>query len=258
MKAAASEPGLTFDWPRREGFPFVLFGFGAVSLLAHAATFFLFQVADPSGTTIPRTPPQVSVLTPSSPEAIALLHWIDAQDPALVAAAHSVTPPGLFDIAYRPSYATMRTAPLGPVEQAVTIPFPPARDPLAIIASADAKPLTPPAIAAPHPTAVSFSSALAARAPVPLPPLVLKARTAGPVEPTRHLIGVTDRGEVRFVFLQSPSGNAALDDEAGAHLQTLAFAPGDTPVTWATAIVTWGDDAYSPTPNSETRTPKSP
>ena len=269
MKADATATGLTFDWPRREGFPFILFGCVAASLFAHAATFFLFQVADPLRTSIPPSAPQLSILTPSSPEAIALLHWIDAQDPALVAAANSVTPPGLFDIAYRPSYATLRTAPLGPVEQPVTVAFPPARDPLAIITSADARPPALPAVSAPHPTTIIFSSALAARAPTPLPPLALKTRTAEPVEPTCQLIGVTDHGEVRFVFPQSSSGNSALDDQAAAHLQTLVFTPGDAPITWATATVTWGDDAYGENPKpsearrqgdmgqSEIRNPKS-
>jgi len=245
MKAPAPDPGLTFDWPRREGFPFILFGCITASFFAHAATFFLFQVADPLRTSLPRSAPQVSVLTPSSPEAIALLHWIDAQDPALVATANSVTPPGLFDLSYRPSYATMRTAPLGPVEQAVTVAFPPARDPLSIITSADTKPAPSPAVSLPHPTTVIFSSALDDRAPTPLPALVVKTRTTEPVEPTRHLIGVTDRGEVRFVFLQSSSGNPSLDDQAAAHLQTLTFTPNDAPITWVTAIVTWGDDAYA-------------
>ncbi len=247
MKAHATAPDLTFDWPRREGFPFLLFGYVAASLFAHAATFFLFQVADPLRTSIPPSAPQVSVLTPSSPEAIALLHWIDAQDPALVAAANSVTPPGLFDIAYRPSYEK-KPMPLGPVEQPVTIAFPAARDPLAIITSADARPPAPPAIRAPHPTTVLFSSALADRAPVPLPPLAVKTRTAEPLVPTRQLIGVTGRGEVRFVFLQSSSGNPALDEQAAGHLQTLTFAASAAPITWATATITWGDDTYSPSP----------
>ena len=251
MKATATDPGLTFDWPRRGRFPFILFGCVAASLFAHAATFFLFQVADPIRTSLPRSAPQVSVLTPSSPEAIALLHWIDAQDPALVATANSVAPPGLFDIAYRPSYAIKRTAPLGPVEQPVAVAFPPARDPLAIIGSADARPPAPPAVSAPHPTTIIFSSALAARAPTPLPPLALKTHTAEPVEPTRLLIGVTDRGEVRFIFPQSSSGNPALDEQAAAHLQTLAFTPGDAPITWATATIAWGDDTYGENPKSK-------
>ena len=257
MKAPAPAASLTFDWPRREGFPFILFGCVAASFFAHAATFFLFQVADPLGTSIAPSAPQVSVLTPSSPEAIALLHWIDAQDPALVAAANSVTPPGLFDIAYRPSYEK-KPVPLGPVEQPVAVPFPAARDPLAIIASGEVKAATPPAVSAPQPTTVSFSAALASRAPAPLPPLILHARAAAPVEPTRHLIGVNDHGEVRFLFLQNPSGQPALDAQAAAHLQTLAFAPSDVPITWATATVTWGDDAYGENPKSEIRNPKSP
>ena len=251
MKADATAPSLTFDWPRREGFPFILFGCVAASLFAHAATFFLFQVADPVRTSIPPSAPQVSVLTPSSPEAIALLHWIDAQDPALVAAANSVAPPGLFDIAYRPSFSTKLPTPLGPVEQPVAIAFPPARDPLSIIRSADAKPSLPPAVSTPHPTTVIFSSALAARAPAPLPPLIVKTHTAEPVEPTRHLIGVTDHGEVRFVFLQSTSGNPALDEQAAAHFQTLTFAASDAPITWATATITWGDDTYGENPKSK-------
>ena len=250
MKANPPAQALTFDWPRREGFPFQLFGCVAASLFAHAATFFLFQVADPLGTSLPRSAPQVSVLTPSSPEATALLHWIDAQDPALVATANSVTPPGLFDIPYRPSYATPPAA-LGPVERPVAVAFPPARDPLAIIMSADAKPPTPPKISTPQPTTVIFSSALAARAPVPLPQAGWKTRSKEPLEPSRHLIGVTDRGEVRFVFPQETSGNLALDDLAAAYLQTLVFAPGDAPITWATATVDWGDDAYAKNPKSK-------
>ena len=245
MKAPAPADSLTFDWPRREGFPFILFGCVVASFFAHAATFFLFQVADPLGTSIAPSAPQVSVLTPSSPEAIALLHWIDAQDPALVAAASAVTPPGLLDIPYRPSYATMRTAPLGPVEQSVAVPFPSARDPLAVIASGEMKTVAPPAVSTPQPTTVRFSAALASRAPSPLPPLVLKVRAAAPVETTSHLIGVNDRGEVRFLFLQNSCGQPALDAQAAAHLQTLAFAPNDAPITWATATVTWGDDAYA-------------
>ena len=257
MKTPAPADRLTFAWPRPEGFPFILFGCVAASLFAHAATFFLFQVADPLGTSIPPSAPQVSVLTPSSPEAIALLHWIDAQDPALVAAASAVTPPGLLDIPYRPSYEK-KPAPLGPVEQPVAVPFPAARDPLAIIASGEVKAVAPPAIRAPQPTSVRFAAVLASRVPEPLPPLVLHTRATAPVEPTRQLIGVNDHGEVRFVFLQNSCGQPALDEQAAAHLQTLAFAPSDAPITWATATVTWGDDAYGENPKSEIRNPKSP
>lgn len=251
MKADAPAPSLTFDWPRREGFPFILLGCVIASLLAHAATFFLFQVNDPRGTSIPRTAPQVSVLTPSSPEAIALLHWIDAQDPALVASASSVTPPGLFDIAYRPSYATMRTAPLAPAETPVTVSFPSARDALAIITSTAPQPAVPPVAEQSHLTTVRFSSTLDGRTPTAPPALVLQTRALEPAEPTRHLIGVTDRGEVRFLFLQDSSSQPALDDQAAAHLQSLRFPPSEAPITWAIATVIWGDDAYAEKPPSK-------
>jgi hypothetical protein len=242
---AAPASGLTFDWPRRGGFSFLFSGCVVLSLLAHVATFFLFQVSDPPGTSIPRTAPTVSVLTPSSPEAIALLHWIDAQDPALVATANSITPPGIYDIAYTPSYATMRTAPLGPAEPVVIVPFPSAREPLAIITSADPQPLLPTTVSEPHPTTFLFTSSLATRAPASLPTYAWKSRTSTPVQPSQFLIAVTDRGEVRFVFPQGVPDNPALESEAAAYLQTLTFAPSDRPITWATATVSWGDDAYA-------------
>jgi hypothetical protein len=241
---APTSPSLTFDWPRRTGFPFLFLSCVAVSLLAHAATFVLFQASDPPGTSIPRTAPTISVLTPSSPEAIALLHWIDAQDPALVATANSITPPGIYDIAYTSSYATMRTAPLGPPEAGAAVGFPPAREPLAVIASADPKRVFPAVAEDPRPTTFLFSGPLAARVPSPFPAFGWKKRATAPVEASRFLIGVTERGEVRFLFPQGSSGNPALDDQAAAYVQKLAFAPSDQPIVWATATVTWGDDAY--------------
>ena len=255
MKTAASTSGLTFDWPRREGFPFVLFGCVAISLLAHVVTFFLFQVAEPPGTTIPHPAPRVSVLTPSSPEADSLLQWIDAQDPALAA---TPAPPGLPDTAYRPSYAMMRTSPLGPVETPVAVPFPPVREPLAVITSGVPRPALRPVPGTPQSTVVTFSAALESRAPTAFPSLVPKTRATEPVEPTRHLFGVTGDGTVRFVFLQSSSGNAALDEQAAAHLQTLSFQPADAPIIWATTTVTWGADAYGENPQSTIRHPPSP
>ncbi len=258
MKAEATAPSLIFDWPRREGFPFVLFACVAASLFAHAATFFLFQVNEPLGTSIPRTPPQVSVLTPSSPEAIALLHWIDAQDPALVATANSITPPGLFDLAYRPSYATPRTLPLGPVEQPVVVSFPAAREPLAIITSTAPKITPAPAAHTSEPTIARFAPSLASRAPTPPPPLIWKTRASSPVEPAHFLLAVTDRGEVRFLFLQNSSGNPALDEHATAWLQNFAFAANEAPITWATATVTWGDDAFAANQQSGISNQQSP
>src|SRR5579871_6950726 len=129
MKPAATPVDLTFSTPNDSGFPFVLFLCVLGSLLAHAATFFLFQVVYPQRVTIPQPAPRVSLLTPSSPENVALLRWIEAEDPALVASDHADAPPGLAEVRYRPSFARPRTAPLGaPEEQPHAVRYPPARD----------------------------------------------------------------------------------------------------------------------------------
>ena len=73
MKSPAADPGLIFDWSLRERFPLILFGCVFLSAVAHVATFFLFQVIYPQRVTISPPPPQVELLTASSPENEALL-----------------------------------------------------------------------------------------------------------------------------------------------------------------------------------------
>src|SRR5579871_1381696 len=129
MKTPVPEAELTFVSANDRGFPFILFLCVLGSVLLHAATFFLFQVVYPQRVTIPAPAPRVSLLTPSSPENIALLRWIEAEDPALVASDHADAPPGLAEVRYRPSFARPRTAPLGaPEEQPHAVRYPPARD----------------------------------------------------------------------------------------------------------------------------------
>src|SRR5258708_3899096 len=119
MNVTPSEPDLTFHWPAEKGFPYVLFICVAGSLFAHVATFFLFQVVYPQRVTIPQPAPYVSLLTPTTPENVAFLRWIESEDPALITSDSAVPPPGLLEVRYRPSFAVPRTAPLGaPVEKA--------------------------------------------------------------------------------------------------------------------------------------------
>ena len=245
MKPPARDAVLTFDWPDRERFPWFLFGFMMLSLAAHTGSFFLFQVIYPQRATIPPPAPQVSVLAPTSPENEAVLRWIDAEDPALVAGGNSVTPANLLDVPYRPSFATLRTPPRTVPEPAATVQFPPARSPLAIIRSGEAQTPAPAPAASAVKSAVAFSPPLVARKLLRPLDLDTTAKAAAPVEPSQFLLGVTDRGEVRFVFLQKSSGDPALDADAAARLTAAAFAPGEAAITWAHATITWGDDAYS-------------
>lgn len=238
-----TEPDLTFRWPAEKGFPMLLFVCVSGSIIAHAATFFLFQVVYQQQVTIQHSAPHVSLLTPSSPENIALLRWVEAEDPALVASDEIVMPPRLVDIRYIASFAAPRTAPLGaPGEGSPEQLFPPAVDGLSLTPAESHRSQTPP------PAAVSVMRLEGGLAPRPLiKQLVLRgfAHSAAPVIPTVFLIGVTAEGEIRFVAIQQISGDSGLDDFARTQLRSAQFGPGASPVTWGFVTFAWGADVYA-------------
>lgn len=251
MKTAAESPSLLFGWEIPRRFQWSMFGFVLLSAIAHGVTFFLFQIADPTRVSVPPPAPEVSLLLPTTPENRSLLHRIEAEDPALVVAATSVRPPGLLEVKYKPSYETLRTSPRTVAESSDPVPIPPAKDPLAIIRGSRPGGVLAGAAPPPAPTRVSFSPQLQARAPQSPPRMTFEKRGAAPLEPAKFLIGVTDRGEVRFVFLQRPSGDPALDQQAANQLPQFDFAHGSAPITWGFATVSWGDDAYGENPKSD-------
>jgi hypothetical protein len=72
-------------------------------------------------------------------------------------------------------------------------------------------------------------------------------------EPARFLIAVNDKGEVRHCFLQTSSGDAALDEQARKYLAASRFpairnSPSSerAPLTWGFATVEWGNDIVPP------------
>lgn len=243
MITEPSEPDLTFQWPAEKGFPYVLFFCVAGSLLAHVGTFFLFQIVDPQRVTIPQPAPHVSLLTPTTPENVAFLRWIEAEDPALIATDSSVPPPGLVGVKYVPSFAAPRTAPLGaPSEKSEGVFFPPAVDRLTAVEVGPA-----PAVAVPvasSPTRIHFAGELATRTLTQNVPLPAPRIAMAPVGRTILLAGVNAEGEIRYQILQQSCGNSKLDDLAISHLRRLAFGPAAAPVTWAHVTFAWGADAY--------------
>lgn len=246
MKTSAPHLDLTFATPEDSGFPYVLFFCVFGSLLAHAATFFLFQVVYPQRVTIPQPAPRVSLLTPSSAENIALLRRIEAEDPALVANDNPTAPPGLASVRYQPSYLSPRTAPLGPpVEKAKAVRFPRAEDRLS--PSDSSKPTPAAAETVPtRNTSVIYADGLAGRPVLKNPPVAFSYHASSPAEPTVLLIGVSGEGKVTFSLVQHPSGDPALDELAMAHLRNVAFEASAAPVTWGFATFSWGGDAYVP------------
>jgi hypothetical protein len=233
-------------------FSLVLPGFLLLSGFAHLATFFLFQVAYPQRVTIPPPAAQVALLTAATPEGEALLRWVAAEDPALVAATSSPLPRGLLDLEYVPSFATVRTPPrtLAPAPEVVR--YPAAKHPLAIIRSVEPADIPTAPELPPSETRLSFSGALAERQVIEAPPV--RAQLRSPLEPPSFLVGVSGDGEVRFAFVQRTSGDDAADAAAAAALTQARFEVSEAPITWGFATVTWGGNAYAaPAPAIESR-----
>ena len=82
VSETAVEP-LLFSWapPRRR--QLALAAFLALSLVAHALCFYVFQIVYPPIVSLLPPPARISVITSSSEEGRTLLRWIDAEDPAL-------------------------------------------------------------------------------------------------------------------------------------------------------------------------------
>ncbi len=241
---APADSALVFDWEKPHGLFSWLPIFVFISVFAHAGTFFLFQVIYPERATIPPAPPEISVLLPSE-ENQPLVRWIEAENPALIGTAQPPVPPGLVKAEYRPSYDVIRTAPRGLAEPPLPSGYPSDQSPLDIIRSAEPKAIPPSPAQDPQPITLDFSSEISARAPAQKPPLNF-TKSPIPLAPARFLIGVTDRGEARFVFPQQSSGDPAIDTEAAAIFTHLAFSPNERPITWGFATFHWGDAAYSP------------
>ena len=257
-------PGLTFSWDLRR-IPLVLVGFILLSAGAHVCAFFIFQVVYPAQVSIKAPHPSFSVLDPRRPDHQALLRWIDAEDPAPAATGSSDITNRLLDIPYKPSFAAMRTAPLAVPEPQPSVLFPPARDPLAVIRSVEAKPAPPPPPEVANPTRIGFSSELADRVPESLPPFTISKKVTQPVEPAEYLIGVSDRGEIRFVFQQHVSAEstvapeaAALEAEAADRLSQVKLKPAAPELTWGHVRIEWGPEIYLPSvPQKDAHGPKS-
>ncbi len=220
-----------------------------LSLLAHVAAFFLFQVTYPQRVTIPPIAPQVTVLSPDLPEHQALLAWIAAEDPALSAATARASVPGIQQIPYQPSYAMVRTWPKPAPARVEPVPLPAGRSGLELLEDATTPP--PPAELPQPPvqTAISVSDALASRQLQGSFKLRLAATTA--LLPAQFLVGVSDSGEIRYSFLRHSSGNGKIDEEASHALTKMTFTPAPAPITWGFVTISWGNDVYLPSADTQ-------
>ena len=251
---------LVFGWEKPGGGKWTLGGFLLLSLVAHAFGFYLFQIVYPPAVALLPPPGRVSLIAPDSDEGRQLLRWIEAEDPAL--ASTTLPPPDakalvLPTIQHAPSYLGRQ-----PVLKDLPPPLPVLRIPSAHPPAPVEKPVSAtPLITKTVPTVIRFSSELESLTAAQTPELKFNASSRDAPEAARFLIAVNDRGDVRYCFLQTSSGDAALDAQARKYLSSSRFAAvrnsaaaGIGPLIWGTATIEWGNDVTPPASPSPTPT----
>lgn len=243
---------LLFSWdsPRRRRV--VIVAFVALSLLAHAVCFYIFQVVYPPTVTLLPPPARVALITPASEEGRTLLRWIDAEDPSVAFTTHR--PPearlrALPKVEHVPSYHAMEPTlkELPPLEVNSRAPESQPPDAVPFVRRKRAS------VASPVPTSVSFSSELDSFGVATLPALKFVASTGETPEAIRFRVGVSSLGEIRYCFPMNSSGDPELDEQARLYLARCRFsrsAPGDASanavLTWGIATIEWGSDIARP------------
>jgi hypothetical protein len=257
--AATNE--LVFGWEKPGRGKWTLTGFLLASLGLHAFGFYLFQIVYPPAVALLPPPGRVNLVAPDTDEGRQILRWLEAEDPALA----STTQPApdakalvLPTIQHAPSYLA---------RQPVLKELPPAPAALRIPSARPPGPVENPSVPAPIATkpiatAIHLSPELDSLIAPQTPELKFNASTRESPETARFLIAVSEKGEVRYCFLQTSSGDAALDEQARKYLALTRFpsirnSPSSNVVslTWGTATVEWGNDLMPPPSPNPAATP---
>ena len=249
MSAPAAE-ALVFSWasPRKRWRALVIFLI--LSLLLHAFCFYLFQIVYPPTVALLPPPARVALISPDNPESLALLRWVEAEDPALATTTQRapdtksfVLPP----IQHRPFYS------LHQPKLKTILPLAPD---LSIPSAAAIGPVHLPQMK--ENGSVSGLSRKTTALFAELPPALgeptlpdFKFRLTRPEAPanTRFRVAIDERGAIRFCFLIESSGDPALDEQARNFLQLCRLKTAQnvlladtTGLFWTTATILWGND----------------
>jgi hypothetical protein len=249
--------GLLFPWEAPRPRKLAILGFLVVSAAGHALCFYLFQIVYPPIVALLPPPARVSLISPHSEEGGTLLRWIEAEDPALASTTQRPADAKAFalpKLSHLPSYSVIRPAlkPLPPSSPDLRAPSLQLPRPVQIPRAK----ASPPVNAAP--TAIMFSDELQALGAVAKPQMKLTALTREPPQTATLRVGVTSDGHIRYCFLQSSSGDTALDQQVRHYLTLCRFA--GIPFTgsaeknrlhWGRAIIEWGNDIATPSPASD-------
>ncbi|MGZ5537108.1 MAG: energy transducer TonB, partial [Chthoniobacterales bacterium] len=232
----ATEYKPIFDWSAPRSRRLTLTSFIAASAAVHAFCFYVFQIIYPPTVALTPPPGRISLINGDTDEGRVLLRWIEAEDPAL--SSYTQRPPESGNLAlpkvdHVPSYLTsqpvLRELPSNEPELHVPSARPPGPVPMNYAAPAMSTVVTP--------TSVQFSEEISA--PPPLPPMQFKSTIKDAPQSTQFRIAVGRGGDLRFCFLQSSSGDPALDEQARQQLLRTRFLPNEQELTWGTATFDW-------------------
>ncbi len=259
--ATTAEYAPIFSWETGRRRKVSLISFLAASVLLHALCFYLFQIIYPPTVALLPPPARVNLITANSEEGRLLLRWIEAEDPALSS------------LTQRPPDAVTTSPPTPPhvpsyVRHQPELKQLPAPRPDLSIPSAEPPgpvalpPPPPPAPARPVATTVRFEPTTAGLGAPEIPPLHFTASNGVPPDAAQFRVGISAHGVVRFCFLERPSGDPALDEQARQHLLLCRFPMSENQsskienfLIWTTATVAWGNDIASP-PAAATESPR--
>ena len=251
ISQSAAEP-LIFRWdsPRSEKLAITIFV--ALSLVAHALCFYIFQIVYPPIIALLPPPARISLVTPDSEEGRTLLRWIDAEDPALAFTTRRPQETKLRALPkaeHVPSYSaiepTLKNIP--PLERDLRIP---STQPPGAVHFARQKTAPPLSVVK---TSVSFSNELKAFGAPILPAPAFVASDEEMPETIQFRVAVSHFGEVRYCFPINSSGDPALDEQARMYIARCRFpqntanaGKADSFLAWGTATITWGNDIARP------------
>jgi hypothetical protein len=248
-----AEP-LIFNWESPGGEKLAITICLAISVIAHALCFYIFQIVYPPTVALLPPPARIALITPDSEGGRTLLRWIEAEDPALAFTTRhpkEVTLRALPKAEHVPSYSA--TEPIlqniPPVEHDLRIPSSEPPGPVQFFRRKTASPITA------TKTSLSFSNELKGFGAPTLPmPRFVGSNEQLP-ETVRFRVAVSARGEVRYCFPINSSGDPALDEQARLYIARSRFPQNaanagkpDSFLTWGTATIVWGNDIARPQP----------
>lgn len=247
VSQSTAEP-LIFSWDAPRGRTLAITVFLALSLIAHAFCFYIFQIVYPPTIALLPPPARVTLITAASEEGRTLLRWIDAEDPALAFTTRRPPDAPLYALPtteHVPSYLTIQSTfkDIPPLEQDLSIPT--SQPPGAVRFP---KEKTNPVIRAAK-TSVSFSHELDVFGAAVLPQVAFTASNEETPRTIRFRIAANDVGEIRYCFPVNSSGDPSLDEQAHLYIARCRFHQRNNPsqrsdsfLVWGIATIEWGND----------------